>query len=143
MKKMKLLHKIMLGTKMYQMAGSFLIFFIVIALIIWAVDPSIETFGDSMWYCFVASTTIGFGDVVPSTAVAKVLTVLLSLYAIVVIAFIPGVLVSYFTEYGKMKANKSMVAFLDRLERVDKLSQEELHELAEQVRAFREKSSEK
>lgn len=139
MKRLRLLHKIMLGTHMYQMLGSFLAFFFVVALLIMGIDPSVNSYGDSLWYCFAACTTIGFGDVVVTTAGAKILTVILSIYAIIVIAFIPGVLVSYFTEYSRLRANKSMVAFLDKLERVDKLSPEELQQLARQVREQRSK----
>lgn len=139
MRRMKLLHNIMRTTHMYEMLGGFLVYYFVTALIIWGVDPSIEKFGDALWFCFATCTTVGFGDVVATSVVSRILTIILTCYGILVTAFIPAVVVNYFMEFNKIKANESTVAFFDKLENVDKLSHEELEELAEEIKARRNK----
>ena len=51
-----------------------------------------------------------------------------------IVALIPGILVSYFIEFNKIKSNESVVAFLDQLEHLDTLSKEKLRELSKKVK---------
>ena len=139
MRKMKLLHKIMRTTHMYEMLGGFLVYYCITALIIWLVDPSIKKFSDSLWMCFATCTTVGFGDVVATSVVSRVLTVILTCYGILVTAFIPAVVVNYFMEFNKIKADESMLLFLDKLENLDNLSKDELTAISEQVKKSRNK----
>ena len=104
---------------------------------IYLVEPNIQTVGNSLWYCFAASTTIGFGDIVAVTLLGRVLTVILCIYAVLIIALIPGVVVSYFIEFNKIKSKESVVVFLDQLEHLETLSKEELRELSQKVKQRR------
>lgn len=139
MKRLKLLHKIMVTTHMYHILAGFLAYFFITALAIWLTDESITSFADSMWYCFAACTTVGFGDVVASGTFARILTVLLTLYGILVVAFIPGVIVSYVTEFYKIKHNDSAMQFLDKLEDLENLSKEELAKISAHIKKKRYK----
>ena len=112
---------------------------LLVAFGVWQVEPDITTFSDGLWYCFAASTTIGFGDIVAVTAVGRILTVILVLYGIFVIALIPGVVVNYFVEFNKIRYNESLLMFMDRLEHLDTLSKEELREISQDIRNFRGK----
>ena len=98
------------------------------------VELDIQTVREGLWYCFVSSTTIGFGDIVAVTLFGRILTVILCVYAIFIVALIPGILVSYFIEFNKIKSNESVVAFLDQLEHLDTLSKEKLRELSKKVK---------
>lgn len=109
--RLRLFHRILRTTQMYGILGGFLVYFFVTAILIWILDPEVDTFGSSLWYCFVCCTTVGFGDIVPSGALSRVLTVLLTIYGILIVAVIPGVIVSYFTEFNRIKAKDSTVAF--------------------------------
>ena len=112
---------------------------LLVAFGVWQVEPDITTFSDGLWYCFAASTTIGFGDIVAVTAAGRILTVILVLYGIFVIALIPGVVVNYFVEFNKIRYNESLLMFMDRLEHLDTLSKEELREISQNIRNFRGK----
>ena len=112
---------------------------LLIAFGVWQVEPDITTFSDGLWYCFAASTTIGFEDIVAVTAAGRILTVILVLYGIFVIALIPGVVVNYFVEFNKIRYNESLLMFMDRLEHLDTLSKEELRDISQNIRNFRGK----
>lgn len=130
MKKTKILFKILKLFNIDKIVTSFIGFTFLAALGILLVEPTIHTYGDALWFCFTSVTTIGFGDYTAVTFLGRILIVVNALYGILVIALIPGILVSYFTEIMKMKADESIMVFLDKLEHLPELSTEELYELS-------------
>lgn len=134
MKKLKLLWKILKSINAEQIVTGFLTFVLVAALAFTFIEPSIETYGDALWYCFTVVTTIGFGDLYAVTTLGRILTMVLGLYGIFIIALVPGILISFYTEFLKIKANESTVVFLEKLERLDELSKEELREISNKVK---------
>lgn len=115
---------------------SYFCFFIITALVIWLVEPNIKTFFDSIWYCFVASATIGFGDLTAITVIGRVFTMILSIYSLGVVAIFTAVITSYFMENAKSKAKDNVRKFIDELEHLDELSKDELKDLSERVKKF-------
>lgn len=108
------------------------------AAIIALAEPSFGGFGNSLWYLFEAMTTIGFGDFAATTLVGRAATVVLSLYSLFYLAFLTGAFVSFATELLKRSADESTLEFLDRMEHLDELSQDELRELSARVKKFRD-----
>ncbi len=119
--------------------GSFILFYLIAALVVWIFEPTIHNYFDSLWYCFVSLATIGFGDITASTLIPRIVTVLLWLYAVVVLAILTAVITGYFLDAAKLKANESVQEFLSELERLPELSREELAELSERVKKFNKK----
>lgn len=115
---------------------SFLGFFLISALVIMLIEPTIHTYFDSLWYCFVAISTIGFGDITATVPVTRILTVLLWIYAAAVIAIFTAVITSFFMDAAKLRSKESARAFLDELEHLPELSREELADLSERVKNF-------
>lgn len=98
------------------------------------VEPGIKTVGDGMWYCFVASTTIGFGDIYATTLIGRIITVLVSICGLIVFAMMTGVIVTYHNEYLNNKMNETISLFLDKLENLPNLSKDELKEISDKVK---------
>ena len=136
MKRFRRIIRVLKYTGTLKMLTSFIIFYCAASIVLWLIDPSIKTMGDGFWYCFVSCTTIGFGDIVAVSHIGRVITVLTAIYAIVVTAMIPGVVVSYYMEFMKTKENETISQFFEKLERLPELSQEELAELSERVKKF-------
>ena len=111
-------------------------FFIIIAILLYVIEPGISTIGEGLWYCFETATTIGFGDIGVVSAAAKILTIILSLYSIGVVAIFTAVITSFFMEIAKAKVNDSIQEFLDDLEHLPDLSEEELRALSEKVKKY-------
>ena len=77
-------------------------------------DAQPEAFGsilDSMWWAVVTLTTVGYGDVFPTTAGGKVFTALVTLVGVGLIAIPSGLLASVLTEarVERQKAEESNV----------------------------------
>ena len=139
MKKSNLIIKVLKRTGAIKMLYGFIGLFLAISLLIMIFEPKINTFSDSIWYCFNVMTTIGFGDVTSVTIVGRVLSIILSVYSILIIAVIPGVLTSYYIESIKLRSNESMEKFMNDLEHLPELSKEELSDLSERIKQFQKK----
>lgn len=116
----------------YATAVFAVIFFAASGLIA-LVEPAL-TFGTAAWLCFQAITTIGFGDVITTTAIARVAVVVLSIFSIMYLAVITGVVVAYCTEMMKSRSDESIAQHLSDLENLDKLSPEELKALSAKIK---------
>jgi len=119
--------------------ASFLLFYLLAALVIWIFEPTIHTYFDSLWYCFVAVATIGFGDITATILITRLITAVLWLYAVAVIAIFTAVITNFFMELSKLTAGESVKEFLEELEHLPELSREELEQLSEKVKKFNQK----
>ncbi len=134
--KIKRIIRVLKYTGTFKMLFSFIMFYCAASVVIWLVEPNIDTLRDGFWYLFVAGTTIGFGDIVAVGLIGRIITAVLAIYAIVVTAMIPGVVVSYYMEFLKIREKESISLFLEKLERLPELSREELAELSERAKRF-------
>ena len=114
----------------------YLLYFIVVAIVIWIVEPSINRFGDSLWYCFAVATTVGFGDFAATTILGRIITIILSIYSLGVVALFTAIITSFFMDLAKQKASDSAKEFLYDMEHLPEMSKEELQELSERVKHF-------
>ena len=136
MKIWKRCYKILKRTGTLKIFMGFLVFLCGASAVLVIVEPDINTFGDGLWYCFVAATTIGFGDFYAVTRIGRIATIMVGAYGILMTAMVPGVVVSYYMEYLKIREKETISVFLEQLERLPELSKEELEELSERIRKF-------
>ena len=136
MKRLRLIMRILRETGADAILGSFIGFLLLCALVIWIMEPEIRSYWDAVWYCFAVVTTIGFGDVVVRTFIARAISMILSCYAVIALAIITGVVVNYFTQVIELRKKDSLTALVDKLERLPELSREELEELSERIRRW-------
>lgn len=122
-----------------KIIGVYCIFFIIVSFLLWIIEPSITSFQDSIWYCFITVTTTGYGDIVATTLIGRILVIILSIYSIGVIAVFTAVLTSYFMENAKSRVHEIYREFLDDLEHLDELSKDELKDLSNRVKSFNKK----
>ena len=116
---------------------SFVIAACVAALVLYLAEPEIKTYGDGLWYCFVASTTVGFGDFYAVTTLGRIVTIFITIFGIMTVAMVPGVLVAYYTEFLKGQEEETISEFMEKLEELPNLSKDELESLSERVKKFR------
>lgn len=117
---------------------TYLIFVFADAALIMIFEPTIDSYGDALWYCYAVISTAGFGDVVVTTLIPRILSVLLTVYSIIIIAIVTGVVVNFYTQMINIRNKDTVVTFLNRIEHLPELNEEELKELAENVRKFRD-----
>ena len=133
---MRQVWKILQRSGAYRIISGFFGFFLVCALVIWRMELGVRTYGEALWYCFAAVSTIGFGDVTVRMTVSRVLTVLLSVYGMVTLAIFTAVVVQYFQEVVAHGQREKIQLFMKELERLPELSKEELRRLSEQAQEW-------
>lgn len=139
MKRLRRLKKILVRTKAHQILLAYLMFVLCSAFLILLIEPDINKYGDALWYCYAVISTAGFGDIVVTTAIAKTISLLVTIYSILVIAIVTGVVVNFYTELIELQRKETFAAFVDKLERLDEMSKEELKAMSQQVKDFKEK----
>ncbi len=137
MKKIRILGEILRRTHADKILLGFVAFLFIDAFLIMLAEPGISHYGDAIWYCYVALATIGFGDFVAVTLVGRILTIVLSLYATLVIAIITGVVVNYYMQIIALRQKETLTHLMDRLECLPEMSVEELQEISNKVKYFR------
>lgn len=139
MKNNKIIWRVLKRTGTNKLLYGYVCLFFIISVIIMIIEPNINNLGDGIWYCFSVMSSIGFGDISAVTPAGRVLSIILSLYSILIVGIIPGILTSYYIESTKLKANESMEKFLYDLEHLSELSKEELKNLSMKVIEFQHK----
>lgn len=93
----------------------YVIWFFLAAIPIWLIEPGINSYADSLWFCFASATSIGYGDIIATTLIGRIISVILTIYSIGVIAIFTAVVVGYFNDIYKARVNESMQKFTDDL----------------------------
>jgi voltage-gated potassium channel len=135
--KTKLLLKVMKRTGILRMIAMFILVFFIAALLIMLVEPDINNIPDALWYTFVASSSIGFGDMCVQTHVGRIITVIITLYGLLITAMITGVILTFYIEYIKVKEKDSIDAFHEQLDNLANLSGDELKRLSERIKELK------
>ena len=115
MKQIRLLKHILRQTGADKIWTGFAAFFLVCAALIWLSEPTV------------------------TTHMARALSILLSIYAVLVIAIVTGVIVNYYNQLAALRQKESLAALMNQLERLPELSREELEQIACQVRDYQGK----
>lgn len=139
MKKLRLFFTVVKRCKADKITIGLIISFLAVSLIIMYVEPQINNYGDALWYTFASASTIGFGDEVVTTTLSRILTVFITLFALVWTAVFSGVVVTIYMEVIERTANETTTQFIDKLEHLSELDKSELQELENKVVEIRKK----
>ena len=71
---------------MIQMVISYGVLLAAAGFVLFIIEPSIKSYGDGVWYSFVAATTIGFGDICVTTVLGRIVTAGIAINGIMIAA---------------------------------------------------------
>ncbi len=123
-------------TRADRIIYGFLAFFLISAFIVWLAEPGIKTYWDSIWYMYSVFSTAGFGDLVAVTVIGRILSIVLSVYTILVVAVVTGVIVAFYNDLVSVRYKASKAEIQDKLEHLEDLSKEELADLSRKIRTL-------
>ena len=110
-------------------------------------DPAIKSFWDGLWLAFVTGTTVGYGDVVPTTGITRFLAAIMVLLGVSLVTLFTANVVAFFIggEETRMRESlqRDIVALRGQIAQL--LDAEELRitlELHKEIRALREELAE-
>ena len=100
--------------------------------------------GDSIWWSFVTTTSVGYGDIYPTTNLGRIIAVLLMITGLGFVGMLSGTIATYFLaeKKGKNSYRGSVIEDIkDKLNNFDDLSSEELEDICLVLKSL--KSSQK
>lgn len=85
------------------------------AIVVRLFDPSdtFDSFSDSLWYSLQTVTTVGYGDIVPTTVFGRVVGGVVMLFGIAFTAVITASITSTFVEAARRRAGAAADAEAD------------------------------
>lgn len=85
---------------------------------------TVNSFSDALWWSFVTTTTVGYGDISPVTNAGRVLASVLMLIGIGFVGMLTGTIATYFVNKTEefVKEDKEIKAIKVRLDNFEKLS---------------------
>ena len=84
-------------------------------------EPEVATPLDGIWWAFVTLTTVGYGDIAPTSPIGRTLAILLIILGISVIAIITASVAARFVEQDEEELNAEVARIHDRLDRIEEL----------------------
>ncbi|RLA46837.1 MAG: ion transporter [Gammaproteobacteria bacterium] len=85
-----------------------------------ALDPSIESPGDGIWWAWVTITTVGYGDIVPKTPAGRALASIIILLGIGLFAMLTATFAAFFIRQDEEKIVSAEEASHQRLTRIER-----------------------
>ena len=98
--RLDILKEIVQKTYALEIIAGLLVTMVAFSNVLTFTDDAFPSFWDTLWYCFAIVTTIGFGDLTPTTGTGRFLSIILGIYGIVVVALITSIIVNF---YGELK----------------------------------------
>ena len=71
-------------------------------------DPGIESYWDGLWLAFVTGTTVGYGDVIPSTGASRVFAALMVLVGVTLMTLFTANVVSFFIGRDEVELRRAL-----------------------------------
>lgn len=101
------------------------IFVVVAGYLIAGIDPNINSPGDGIWWAWVTATTVGYGDIVPTSPEGRILGGILMALGVGLLSIITANISVYFIASAKNSPEKIMLERIEeRLEKIEQLLQE-------------------
>ena len=86
---------------------------------------TVTTFSDAIWWSFVTTTTVGYGDISPTTNLGRFIAGFLMLIGIGFVGMLTGTIATYFMQQHKQSNNLTSNETIDTSD----LNEEEINEL--------------
>ncbi|MGL4773574.1 MAG: potassium channel family protein [Clostridium sp.] len=103
-------------------------------------------FGDALWWSFVTATTVGYGDISPSSTIGRLIAVILMMVGIGFISMLTGNIATFFMERKKQRTSYRHNVIDDikeKLDDLDELTDEDIEDIYKVLKALKETNSEK
>lgn len=126
----KLVGAFLKNTRLDEILGVLVIIIIGSTVGLYLIDPSMNNLFENLWFVVVSITTVGYGDITPTTVYGKVFSLLLLVVGVFVFSAITGAISSYFMDNLLQEGTYHIHDLKDKVER----SETELEKMNNQLK---------
>ena len=131
---LSLLETVFNSRRLRTILGALIFFVCIFGYIFYVTEPGVNTFGDGIWWALVTVTTVGYGDITPSTTLGRFVASALMFLGLGLIATVTAIVSAKFTQnYVDTHTNDDVLEKLEELEaeieKLKKLEEDELDKL--------------
>ena len=131
-----LLETVFNSRRLRTILGALIFFVCIFGYVFYLTEPEVSTFGDGIWWALVTVTTVGYGDITPSTTLGRFVASALMFLGLGLIATVTAIVSAKFTQnYVDTHTNDDVLEKLEELEseieKLKKLEEDELDKLDE------------
>lgn len=94
----KTIRKIIQKTYAAEITFGLVALIIAFSFIFYVTESGFNNYFDGVWYCFTLVTTIGFGDLVTTSVVGRILSIILGVYGVIYVALLTSIIVNIYNE---------------------------------------------
>ena len=95
-------------------------------------------YDDGIWWAFVTATTVGYGDISPTTVYGRIIAMILMLVGIGLIGSLTSTLTSFFLARRKKSSGSAVLAAVkNELDRFDELSSDDVDKLCDVLKVLK------
>lgn len=102
---------------------------VMVGLLLYPVDPGIRSLFDGIWYAWVTMTHVGYGDVVPTSVVGRLLAALLILFGLGLFALFTAIFSAVLIGEGMGRVDRELGAVAKEAHSIEKEESRILNEL--------------
>ncbi|MBO7719553.1 MAG: potassium channel family protein [Methanosphaera sp.] len=117
-----------------------MIYMAVSSVLLYILDNSFTSLGDALWFIIVTTTTVGYGDITPTTITGKYLTVLTIVIGILFVAIFTAYLSAIYNEKTEVETRKTVKENAMLIEENNQLLREQLYLINERITALEEEN---
>lgn len=92
-------------------------------------DDGFSTIGDAFWFIMITTSTVGYGDMVPVSAIGKALTILTIIMGIIFVAILTAYLSAVYNEKTEKETRDKVLEWVETAEQDYKILNKELEEV--------------
>lgn len=104
----------------------------------WWAEPGFDDYGDALWWSMVTATTVGYGDLSPTTGPGRLTAAILMLVGIGTLGMITGSIATYFLSGRQRDVNPQVAWLRDQLNEWEELEVDDRHRLAAMLQGLAE-----
>ena len=104
-------------------------------LCLYLFDPSMNNLFDSLWFVVSTLTTVGYGDILPTSLFGKVITLVLLIFGVLIFSAVTAAMASYFNKKLLYEGSEELKLIKSKLD----VTEKELIELKEEIAKLNEK----
>ena len=129
-RRLSMLNRAVASGRILPYLGFFtLVITLISGTVVWILTPSgFDTFGDALWWAAQTVTTVGYGDVVPTSGAGRVVAFVVMVFGVGALSLLTAVVTAAFVSYqqrrlgGDAERQRELLEALARIEhRLDAL----------------------